>query len=269
MLRGSQNAQVFDQGYQHLKTFGAAQDISWKDLQQYVIQLLNLGVLEIRFHQKGRLLLTPLAKEVLFEGKNVQLATLKREEKTAPNMSKEDSNTQQETLFDELKALRLRLAKQMGVPAYVVFSDASLKEMQLKKPKDEAEFSKITGVGQAKLEKYADAFLKVITNFKDSPVLEDSTEERSFRLLKEGLSVSEIAERRELTETTIYGHFIKIHQQGADIDMHHFITTEEITAIEKAKSELKNPNALRPYFDYFEEKVPYWKLKYGLYLLEE
>jgi len=270
VLRGSQNAQVFDQGYQHLKTFGAAQDISWRDLQQYIIQLLNLGVLEIRFHQKGRLLLTSLAKEVLFERKNVQLATLKRQEKTTQNSTQKTStNNTPETLFDELKALRLQLATQMGVPAYVVFSDASLKEMQRIKPKDEVAFSEITGVGQAKLEKYADAFLKVIANHKGSSVSAESTEAQSFHLYKEGLSVSKIAETRALTESTIYGHFIKVHQQGADININDFVTTEEISAIEKAKSRLENPDGLRPYFEHFEEKMPYWKLKFGLYLLEE
>src|SRR5690606_1031109 len=53
VLRGAQNAHVIDKGYQHIKTYGAAKDISWLDLQQYCVQMINQGVLEIRFHEKG------------------------------------------------------------------------------------------------------------------------------------------------------------------------------------------------------------------------
>jgi ATP-dependent DNA helicase RecQ len=76
VLRGSQNNQVYSKGYQHLKTFGIGKDIPWKDLQQYIIQLLNQGVLEIWFHEHGRLVLTPTAKKILFEGQKVQLADI-------------------------------------------------------------------------------------------------------------------------------------------------------------------------------------------------
>jgi ATP-dependent DNA helicase RecQ len=76
VLRGAKNAGVQDKGYQNIKTYGAAKDIAWLDLQQYVIQLLNQGVLEIWFHQNGRLLLTPLANKILFEGEKIQLAHL-------------------------------------------------------------------------------------------------------------------------------------------------------------------------------------------------
>ena len=73
VLRGAKNAQVFDKGYQHIKTYGAISNVSWNDLQQYIIQLINLGVLEVYFHENGRLVLTPLAKAILFEGQSLSL----------------------------------------------------------------------------------------------------------------------------------------------------------------------------------------------------
>jgi len=76
VLRGSHNATVYEKNYQHIKTFGAAKNIAWKDLQQYIIQMINQGLLEIRFRESGRLLLTTIAKEVLFKEKKVQLANL-------------------------------------------------------------------------------------------------------------------------------------------------------------------------------------------------
>jgi ATP-dependent DNA helicase RecQ len=68
---------------------------------------------------------------------------------------------------------------------------------------------------------------------------------------------------------TIYGHLLKTHQLGEVIDLHQLITSEEIKTIEKARKTLEDPEGLRPYFDHFEEQMPYWKIKFGLYFLEQ
>lgn len=266
VLRGSQNVQVLDKGYQKLKTFGAAKDIPWKDLQQYVIQLLNQGVLEIWFHENGRLVLTPTAKKILFEGKKVRLADLMQAE--VVTMKKERTTKKRKDLFEKLRTLRTKLAGEAGVPAYVIFSDASLEDMENKLPKTVAEFAEISGVGRAKLEKYADVFLQVIAKHQDSLKTDLATHERSFQLFEKGLSVAEISEQRGLSENTVYGHFSKIRELGQTIDLFQFITTEEISAVQKAKQDLKDPEGLKPYFEYFEENMPYWKIKYGLQLGE-
>ena len=67
-----------------------------------------------------------------------------------------------EDLFDELRALRKRLADEQNVPAYVVFSDATLVEMAARRPATYTELLEVNGVGQAKLERYGDAFLAAI-----------------------------------------------------------------------------------------------------------
>ena len=265
VLRGAQNAQVFDKGYQHIKTFGAAKDIPWRDLQQYVIQLLNQGVLQIYFHENGRLLLTPMAKKVLFENKPVRLAHIVQETETVKT---ERTPRKRAELFEKLRNLRSKLAEEIQMPAYIVFSDATLEDMEHKKPRTREEFAQVSGVGEAKLEKYADDFLKVINRHLDGLENHLPTHERSYKMfVKEKLSPSEIAERRGLSEDSIYGHFLKIHQAGAGIDLYQFISSEEIQQIKTAKETLENPDALKPYYEYFEEKMPYWKIKMGLYLI--
>ncbi len=267
VLRGAQNAQVLDKGYQKIKTYGAAKDISWRDLQQYIIQLLNQGVLEIRFHEYGRLLLTPLAKKILFKGEKLQLANLVQEqlkEVKAARKTRKGSD-----LFEKLRSLRSKIAEDLGVPAYVVFSDVSLKEMERVLPKNEEEFSSISGVGQAKLEKYATPFLKIIAKHTDAKSSKVLTHQRSYQLFsEEGLSITEIAEKRGITENTVYSHFLKIQEEGVDIDFHQFITSEEIDKIQNAKNELDTPEGLKAYFEHFEGQIPYWKIRYGLYLGE-
>lgn len=266
VLRGSQNAQVFDKGYQHVKTFGAAKDISWKDLQQYVIQLLNQGVLEIWFHQNGRLVLTPLAKQILFEGTNIRLASLQKEQLEATTVKKIKRESTAQGLFEKLKALRSKLAAEMGVPAYVIFSDASLTAMENEKPVTLEQFATISGVGQAKLDKHGEVFTKLIAKHLDKDATKVTTHERSFNLFESGLTVSEIATKRGITNNTVHSHFLKIHEMGVDIDLKQFISDEEIKLIKGAKNKLDNPESIKTYFTYFNGEMPYWKIKYGLYL---
>ncbi|MDB9828615.1 DNA helicase RecQ [Flavobacteriaceae bacterium] len=265
VLRGSNNQQVFEKGYQHIKTFGAAKDISWRDLQQYIIQLLNQGVLEIWFHQGGRLLLTSQAKQVLFAGKKIKLATLSKLQAKTKEV-KETSAVKTKELFEKLRVLRAVYAKDMGVPAYVIFSDASLKDMEQKKPTTMEGFSKISGVGKAKLEKYAAAFIKIIAKHQDGNATKLPTHQKSYDLFQEGLSITQIAHKRGITENTVYTHLIKINEMGTPLDLHQFINSSEILKIQAAKKVLENPDSLKAYFEHFEEKMPYHKIKLGLYL---
>ena len=225
VLRGSNNQQVFEKGYQHIKTFGAAKDVSWRDLQQYIIQLLNQGVLEIWFHQGGRLLLTSQAKQVLFEGKQIKLATLSKQQ-PKPKVIKETSAGKPKELFEKLRVLRAVYAKDMGVPAYVIFSDASLKDMEQKKPTTMEGFSRISGVGKAKLEKYAASFIKIIAKHQDGNATKLPTHQKSYNLFLGGLTVAQIAIKRGITENTVYTHLIKINEMGTALDLHQFITLQ-------------------------------------------
>lgn len=266
VLRGSKNAQVYDKGYQLLKTFGVAKEISWKDLQQYIIQLLNQGVLEVRFHEHGRLLLTNIAKEILFEKRTVRLANLVQPKLEQP---KERIAKKGNALFEKLRSLRSKIAAEMGVPAYVIFSDATLQEMEEKLPKNHLEFSEIGGVGQAKLDKYADLFLRVIARHTDSLSNKEKrkTHERSYDMyIDDGMSVLEISEERGITINTVYGHLLKMHSQGTSIDLHQFISNEEIAKVKKAKEALGSPESVKVFYDYFEGKIPYYKINFGLYL---
>lgn len=267
VLRGARNAQVYDKGYERIKTYGAAKEVAWKDLQQYIIQLLNQGVLEIRFHENGRLLLTPLAKQILFEGRRLQLANLVQQQIA---VKKERGPKKGAELFEKLRTLRTKWAEEMGVPAYVIFSDASLKEMEDKHPQTISEFSEISGVGQAKLEKYADSFLKVIAKHLDALEGKEkklATHERSFQLFsEEGFTVAEISIKRGLSENTVYSHLLKAQQSGIEIDLHQFITSEELERIESARKELNDPTTIKSYFEHFEGELPYWKIQFGLSL---
>jgi len=275
VLRGSRNALIYDKGYQTLKTYGIAKDIAWKDLQQYVIQLINLGYIEIAFHEKNRLKLTPLARQVLFEGEQVRLAHLMIAEQTKIETQKAAKTTSRNSLFEKLRQLRLQLAKEADIPAYQIFSDASLKEMESERPMSDAEFLKISGVGRKKMENYGQEFIAAIIDFhktktKKKSATKGATYKLTLELLESGMSPEAIAKERNLSINTIYSHLIKLHQSGVTINLHDFIEATDVALLRKAKKEVKTetPYAMKPYFDYFEEKMSYETIRIGLAVLE-
>ncbi|HTG64800.1 MAG TPA: helix-turn-helix domain-containing protein, partial [Flavobacterium sp.] len=177
------------------------------------------------------------------------------------------------SLFESLRKLRYEIAKDEDVPAYVIFSDAALRQMEINRPMSEEELITIDGVGKAKLEKYGDAFIKAIIAFqKDKKVKtkkESSTYKETLSLYQQGLTVDEIAEKRKLGIGTIMSHLAKLYTDGASIDLHQFVSEEEIKSIKTARIKLENPTALKPYFDYFEEKIGYEKIRLALAIIEK
>ena len=272
-LRGSKNASIFDKGYQNLKTYGVGSDISWQDWNQYIIQLINLGYCEIAFHQQNKIKLTPFARKVLFEGEKVQLTTVQKISKEKPEIKERASRTTANSLFETLRKLRSEIAKEEEVPAYVIFNDATLRQMEAERPMSDEEFLNIEGVGKAKLEKYGDVFIKAIIEFQKNKTVrakkEGSTYKETLEMLQSGLTVEEIAGKRNLGVSTITSHLAKLYSDGHPIDLSIYVTKEEISKIAEAKIKLESPNALKPYFDYFEEQIGYDKIRIGLAIIEK
>ncbi|WP_026976461.1 DNA helicase RecQ [Flavobacterium tegetincola] len=274
-LRGSKNASIYDKEYQNLKSYGIGADISWFDWNQYLIQLINLGYCEIAFHQKNRILLTPLARKVLFEGEKVKLTAVVKKPAPTIDFKEKAPSRASSGLFDVLRKLRYTISKEDEVPAYVIFSDATLRHMEKTRPMSEAEFLTIEGVGKAKLEKYGSEFIEAIIEFqKNKPVTprvkkESSTYKETLALFNENLSVEEIAVRRKLGVSTVISHIAKLYSDDLLNDVSSFVNSSEVDHIREAQKELQ-PNApLKSYFDYFEEEMPYSKIRMGLAVIEK
>jgi len=147
VLRGSQNATIIEKGYDQLKTYGIGKDISWKDWQHYIIQLINQGYCEIAFNMGNALKLTELSQKVLFEDFKVYL-TKPFDVNEIRVVTKERKSTNGEVdkeLYERLRKLRFRIAREESIPAYLVFSDAALKSMEQSRPLTEDEFLEVSG----------------------------------------------------------------------------------------------------------------------------
>ena len=272
-LRGSKNAYIFEKDYQNLKTYGVGADLSWYDWNQYLIQLINLGYCEIAFHQQNKIKLTAFAKNVLFEGEKVRLTAVQKLNFEKQEVKEKKSKSVANSLFETLRKLRYEISKEEEVPAYVIFSDAALRQMETERPMSDQELLSIDGVGKAKLEKYGDAFIKAIIEFQKTKSVkkkkEGSTYKETLELYQSGLSVEVIAEKRNLGLSTIMSHLAKLYLDGFSIDLKPFVTDQEVNQIAEAKIKLESPATLKPYFDHFEEQMDYGKIRLALAIIEK
>ncbi|MDX8552848.1 DNA helicase RecQ [Tenacibaculum sp. 1B UA] len=270
VLRGAKNAAVLDKNYDKLKTYGVGNDISWRDWQHYLIQLTNQGYCQIAFHLNNSLQLTEFSNKVLFEGEKVQLTTPVEFTKEVKTVTKEKKKKAvKDTLFERLRKLRYRIAQEEDIAAYLVFNDATLKEIENERPQSDEEFLAISGVGQRKLEVYGTEFMEEIKTFlnEKKKTKKDTTLE-TFKLYKEGFTVEEIAENRGLKPTTIFSHLSKLYLDGKDVSLDEFIEADTLALVANAKKVLRNETALKPYFEFLGEKVPYEKIRVGLTILQ-
>ncbi len=271
VLRGAHNATIIDKGYDKLKSHGVGKDISWRDWQQYIIQLINQGICEIAFHKNNALQLTDFSQKVLFENKQVNLTyPISVKEQVVVGKEPKATKAKKDTLFERLRKLRHQISLEEKIPAYLVFSDASLKEMERARPMSQSDFLEISGVGQRKLEVYGDEFIAEIISFMGEKARKKKkidTNMVTYELYAAGLAIDEIVEKRNLSPTTIFSHLAKLYADGKDINIYDFVTAEEVEIVRKAKEALESPVTLKPYFDYLNAEMEYFKIRLALTIL--
>ncbi len=168
ILRGSKSAAVFEQGYDKLKTYGQGADLSFEQWQAYLMQLLQLGLIELAYDDNYALKTTAFGKEVLHGRAKIHLVQpeiveRKVKEKRISAANKEESKLH--PLFEELRVLRKQIADSLGMPPFIVFGDSTLTAMVERLPQNENELLKLTGVSQTKMLRYGSDFLKIITEY--------------------------------------------------------------------------------------------------------
>lgn len=132
-----------------------------------------------------------------------------------PSLTKEGNLN----LFEKLRILRKQIADQNKVPPYIIFSDASLREMVSFLPKNEADFLKINGVGQEKLKRYGSQFLEIINSQNIPKIFLSGTYLETQKLWTSGLNIEQIAKKRGITSETIINHLEKIIESGVQLNL--------------------------------------------------
>lgn len=172
VLKGSVSTTIVAKGYDKLKTFGVGHDIPANDWQTYLLQMLQMGYIEIAYNEENHLKVTPLGEDILYGRKQALLSVIVREELRITKRKRKlimeektmDSVPDEDLLFEKLRELRKTIANEIEKPAYIVLSDKSLRVLASEKPTNLFLFGNIYGIGEHKKMQFGERFVDLICN---------------------------------------------------------------------------------------------------------
>ncbi len=284
VLRGGQTRKIKELGFEQLSTFGIMKEYSVETVKEIISFLVADRYLELCGEKYPVLRPAPAAREVLRGQKPVFIRRVLRKQETGAPGAPAD-----EALFSLLRGVRAELAQEEGVPPFVVFSDATLREMCQKYPGDAESLLQISGVGSVKLEKFGGRFLEAIRayanehgiplaqgGFASAPDAVSAEKRRkppgapgdsmleSYRLCQSGQSIAEIAKTRGLAPSTVESHLLACLQSGMDIPGNLFATPDEERQIREAIRQCGR-GRLAPIKAALPESIGYGAIRYVLY----
>ncbi len=273
VLLGKETEKAIQAGHTRLSVFGVGRDLEKWKWDSVFRQLVAADYVEVDLEGYGTFKLNPRSWSVLKEGQKVLLredpAPRKKERGSRANkgpvMPPVAWNGEESSLFEALRALRARLAKEQNLPPYVVFHDSTLREMVSRRPTTLNEFAQIPGVGEAKLKHYGAVFLEVLRLSPGSgeaagaptdPGRTGDTTVETLDLFRQGLKAEDIAAKRGLVVGTIWSHLAGL------IGERRLLVGEVVDLPEKELASLKaaladSQGKLKPVFEKFSGKYPY------------
>ncbi|MGE7603675.1 DNA helicase RecQ [Peribacillus sp. NPDC097675] len=265
VLTGSRNKKIEEFGFQKLSTYGIINNQSAKDVADFIDFLTAKQFIEMTGGQYPVLKVTNAGREVLLNQKQV----LRKEVKQVTSINMDHG------LFEELRRVRKDIASAENVPPFIIFSDATLKDMAAKLPKTEQEFLEVKGVGKQKFDRFGLAFLEAVKFYlqahpdvESNIIYKKETTKRStepshiesYHLYKEGKSIKEIATLRGLSTISIENHLIKCAEEQLDINWGDFFNQGEYELVLDTAKQLESEK-LKPLKEALPDHFSYFKIK--------
>ena len=183
ILRGSRNSELLANEYDKIKTYGLGTELSYEYWQAYLMQMLQLGLIELAYDENYTLKVTPFGKMVLSGSSKIFVAQpeiYERKIKTQKNTFVNKEEAKQNSLFEELRVLRKQIADSLSMAPFIVFSDATLAAMVERLPSTENEMLNISGVSEGKMKRYGFDFLKTIQAHTNTNVIKPKIDLNQF-----------------------------------------------------------------------------------------
>ncbi len=275
VLRGSFRAEIRQNGYDKIKTFGVGKDVSYINWKIYITQMINQGLLKIDYTDGMKLKSTPLTHQVLFDGKKVKVVDLTYIDEVKTKEPKvQRSLTVDEELMQKLKEWRTQIAREKQVPAYIIFSDKALHNIASVQPQNLAQLLEVEGIGKVKLELYGHDILTIVASAEDKKVTVDgdlgSTYYDTLNLYLNGKNAEEIASIRNLSLDTIMSHLSVMYLKTDKIDINDFVNESERDKIGIAWMVSGRKMELSVIAEHLLEPLSQHKLRMGLaYLIKQ
>ena len=265
VLLGKPIERIIGFGHHQQSTFGIGKQLDEKQWHSVFRQLVSRSLVAVDFENFGALRLTEACRPILRGEQKLMLRKDNLPKIKTVKISESSQKIPNNLLWEALKDKRKELAALQDVPPYVIFHDASLMAMMEHRPSTLEQLSQMPGVGKQKLERYGIQFLAILNEFTETnkAILTDNANE-SAELFKSGLSIPQIAQKRGLQESTIYGHLAQQLEQGhlRLVDVID-LTEQEIHRIEETIISLPDhqQNALKPVYDALEGAYNYGILR--------
>ena len=265
VLLGKEHERIRQFGHDTLSTYGIGSELNqsqWRDLYR---QLIAHGLLTVDLEGYGGLHLTEASRPVLRGEKQLMLRKQIRRSRSERRGGKSGRQVDAalRDLWDALRSKRHALAEEQGIPAYMIFHDATLMTMIEERPGTLAQMGTISGIGERKLEAYGEAFLEVLQAHREegrAPV--SDTAEETLQLFRLGMEVEAIARQRGLKPTTVYSHLVQAIERGEVALQEVVALPEEATAaIRFAFEHHGEGNRLKPVFEALGGEYPYEVLR--------
>jgi ATP-dependent DNA helicase RecQ len=235
VLCGADTEKIRKWGHQALSTYGIGSELSRAEWSAIGRELVRLGLLRQNADKFNATELTEAGRAALKSRRKIALT--RPVTAMEPTKHRAGEIACDEALFEKLRNLRKQLADEGGVPPYIVFSDVAIRQMARFYPQTDAEFSRISGVGEKKLREFGAAFMgEIVAHLRTNPrqifaddsfsgppvparrALPDTVRE-TLHFFQRGKAVKEIAALRSLKETTIYGHLHEAILAGEGVDI--------------------------------------------------
>jgi ATP-dependent DNA helicase RecQ len=180
ILKGIHSPTVNRNGFDRLKTFGVGKELTTTDWQDYLLQMLQMGFIEIAYNEGNKVKVTDIGEDVLYGRKNAQLYIVDHSEKERPKKKTKlrleiptitipglppTTGIEDPKLFEVLRSLRMTCAEEEGFPPYIIFSDKVLHALATIKPITLEQFGNISGIGEHKRQKYGERFVALIKKY--------------------------------------------------------------------------------------------------------
>ena len=281
ILRGSRRFDITERGYDQIKTFGAGADLSHGEWNAYLLQLLQLGCIEILYKEGGNLKVTPLGWRVLRGGTSVMLSEPVDGQELAPRPGKKRKAapmapavemsllSDDDRLFEALRQLRLAIAMREDVPAYIIFTDKTLADMVARRPTDLHAFSQVSGVGTHKAQSYGQELVELIRRELNLKRQKGDSMLQTLVSFQTGMSVDAIAEARGIQRTTVYSHLAQLYAEGKITDWHPLLADYELQSVRTAVARLGGTTELKPIYELLDGAVEYGKIRMALTIIEK
>jgi hypothetical protein len=169
VLRGSKDVEVLANGYDKIKTYGAGKDVSQVHWKNYILQMIQVGLIEMAFDESFTLKVSEFGRRVIKLGLKIELANAAEVASSMSEIDATETIAADHPLLLQLKSFRKEMAKKLNVPPYVIFTDRTLEEIIEKEPVNESELLRVSGLSAKKMKQAGAAIIDIVRKYKGLP----------------------------------------------------------------------------------------------------